>query len=308
MISVVPQAARAVLMVRPAAFAFNPQTSESNRFQQRLRPPPDLLGRAQREFDALAGALDARGIEVQVFAGSAERELPDEIFPNNWLSTHTDGTIVLYPMLAPNRRAERRADIVGWLQNRAEHRFERIVDLTNLEATGAFVEGTGSIVLDRVNGDAYACLSERTTPRGLAAFAARLDFETFAFDASDDHGNRIFHTNMMMSIGPDFAAVCAESIQDPDQRRYVLERLASTGRDIIEIGIEQMRAFACNILGLDSAAGPVIVLSHKALAVLTQQQRRRLERHGTLISADVDTIERFGGGGVRCMLAEIFWP
>lgn len=302
------QSAPAVLLIRPHRFASNVETRASNRFQSSAPQRPEVAAAARAELDALAAALTRAGIAVHVIEGRSDCDAPDEVFPNNWISTHPDGTVVLYPMMAESRRRERRRDIVDALRDRWGYRVRRIADLSTLERCGHFLEGTGSLVLDRLRHVAYACLSPRTTRAGLAAFAESLDYEVVAFDAADADGHAIYHTNVMLSVGTRFAVVCSGAIADRHDRVAVLERLESTGRDIVDISSSQMAAFAANLLELAGRGGPVIALSTSALGALDDSQRRTLERHGELVAVDVSTIETAGGGSVRCMLAEVHLP
>lgn len=302
-------------MVRPAAFGFNPETAASNAFQQApegyatadsdaARMPPEIL----REFDALAQALRGAGVRVVVAEDTPEPVKPDAVFPNNWLSSHADGTVVLYPMLAANRRQERRADLIHRLTRDEAFRVLQTIDLSYREAEGKFLEGTGSLVLDRVTRTAYACLSPRTDLDVLAEFAQRLDYEVLAFAATDGAGMPVYHTNVMMAVGTQFAVICAEAISNPQHRAAVLARLAATNHAIIAISLAQMRLFAGNLLELATATGHVIALSTTAWAALDAEQRLALQLHGEILAVEIPTIERLGGGGVRCMLAEIHLP
>lgn len=300
------QAARAVVMIAPAQLASNPETRASNRFQSVRDADAAMRDAARREFDALAGALDAAGIDVHGFAGRADAALPDEVFPNNWLSTHADGTLVTYPMAAPSRRRERRDDVVDALCER--YRVTRRLDLTAFENAGLFLEGTGSLVLDRVGRVAYACRSARTSPDLVARCAAELGYAVELFTAVDADGRALYHTNVGLSIGTRFAVVAADGIGAPRERARVLAALEAGGRAVLEIGFEQLAAFAGNVLELEGRAGPVIAISRRALASLRGPQRAALERYGELVVADLDTIERIGGGSVRCMLAEVHLP
>lgn len=302
-----PQTAPAVLMIRPRHFDSNPETLESNRFQTSSAHSASIAAAAAREFDELAVRLAAHGVRVHAFAGRTDETLPDEIFPNNWASFHADGTAVLYPMLAPNRRAERRHELLDALRAQG-FRLERVVDLTPLEQRGLFLEGTGSLVLDRVNRVAYACRSPRTSAEALAAFGEAQSYEIEAFEAVDRAGVPVYHTNVMMSVGSSFALLCGAAITDSGRRLAIERRLASTGHEVIDLRFEQLRAFAGNVLELATAAGPVIALSTTALRALDAAQRARLGEHGRLVTANIGTVERYGGGGVRCMLAEVFLP
>jgi hypothetical protein len=297
-------------MIRPRAFGPNAQTAASNAFQQRVEGPLNAVReQALREFDALANALRDHGVTPLVFEDTAEPSKPDAVFPNNWVSFHADGRVFLYPLEAPVRRAERRMDIVESLSAEHGFRVRDISDLSELENVGAFLEGTGSMVLDRINRVAYAALSSRTHLEALADFAQRADYEITAFDACDADGQPIYHTNVMMAIGTQFAVVCSESIGDEDKRADVLGRLAATGRAVIEIDLAQMHRFAGNLIELRTADGKfIVVLSQNAYDSLTAAQRERLSTFGRLLPVDVATIECVGGGSVRCMLAEVFLP
>lgn len=301
------QAVPAVLMVRPRRFGANPETRASNVFQRSW--PGDaaqLAARARREFEGLAGRLDAAGVEVVVVDDLPGGASPDALFPNNWVSFHADGTVVLYPMATPARRAERRADVLDALDARGFVR-SRVIDLAPLEADGRFCEGTGSLVLDRPARVAYAALSGRTHPDAVAAFGARLGYATASFATADAQGRPVYHTNVLMSLGRRFAVVCPGVIA-PADRAALLDRLAASGREIIAIDPAQMARFCANLLELDGARGPVIALSTAALAGFDPAQRAVLERHATLVAAPLDCIEAVGGGGARCMLAELALP
>jgi hypothetical protein len=305
-----PQSAGAVLMVRPARFACNPQTAQSNAFQAKPTDVAgkDLQGIALREFHGLAEGLERAGVEVLIAPDSEQPAKPDAIFPNNWVSFHHDGTVALYPMLAPNRRLERRDEVLQQVVRSGGFRVSRTVDLTHRESEDKFLEGTGSVVLDRVHRIAYACSSPRTDLDVLGEFAQQLDYELMTFDAVDGGGAPIYHTNVLMAIGTGFAVVCSESIVGEARRAAVLSSLHSSGHAIVEITLAQMTQFAANILELAAAGGKIIALSTTALSCLSAAQRRVLEARAMLVPAEIPTIERIGGGGVRCMLAEIHLP
>ena len=297
------QLASAVLMVRPARFESNPMTAESNRFQGRSNATPEAQqAAALLEFDALVRELRANDIEVIVAEDIPEPHSPDSIFPNNWVSFHADGRVVLYPMEAENRRTERRMDILDGIGRP----IREIVDLTRHEDAGHYLEGTGSMVLDRVNHIAYACLSSRTQLDPLGDFAQRMDYEVVAFDAVDRQGVPIYHTNVLMNIGEKLAVICDEAIPDEQQRAAVLKRLGDSGHEVISLSYEQLDAFAGNMLELRTMRGErVVAMSTRAYASLTDEQRERLEQNGRLIVSNIDTIEDSAGGSVRCMLAEV---
>ena|SRR6202522_125677 len=305
-----PQSAGAVLMVRPARFGCNAQTADSNAFQAKPTTlgGEDLQTLALHEFHGLAEALESAGVEVLIAPDSAQPPKPDAIFPNNWVSFHHDGTVALYPMLAPNRRLERRDEVLQQVVRNGAFRVSRTVDLTHRESEDKYLEGTGSVVLDRVHRIAYACSSPRTDLDVLGEFAQQLDYELMTFDAVDAGGTAIYHTNVLMAIGTGFAVVCAESIVGDAHRAAVLSKLRATGHAIVEITPAQMAQFAANVLELAAPDGKLIALSTTALGCLAPPQRRALESQAMLIPAEIPTIERIGGGGVRCMLAEIHLP
>lgn len=300
-----------VMMIRPVAFAGNPQTQASNSFQQLDTGALDAANQAAalREFDALAAALEQAGVTVHSFDDTPEPHTPDSIFPNNWVSFHADGSVVLYPMLAENRRLERRLDLIEALS--AKHGFHagRVIDLTRHEHSGRYLEGTGSLVLDRTHRVAYACVSPRTDLDVLGDFAQQLDYDIVAFEAFDANGAAIYHTNVLMSVGERFAAVCLNAIR-ADEREGVLNQLRGTGRAIVELSLDQMNAFAGNMLELGSSlTGSVVAMSERARDALTPEQRATLESSaGPIVATAIPTIEKLGGGSVRCMLAELHLP
>ncbi len=294
-------------MIRPARFGANPETADSNRFQH-AQEIPDVAALAMREFDGLVRGLEDAGVEVVVADDSPEPVKPDACFPNNWVSFHADGSVVLYPMLAPSRRAERRPEPVAAVE-RARFRISRTIDLSPLERCGEFLEGTGSLVLDRPALTAYACLSPRTTPAALAEFSAALGYRVVDFDALGPDGRPAYHTNVLMAVGEGVAVLCAEAIPDDERRTGVVAALAESGHEVIEIGVAEMGSFAGNLLMLRARDGGArIALSGAAWQGLAPEKRRRLERHGGIVAAPIPTIEWLGGGSVRCMLAEIFLP
>jgi hypothetical protein len=262
----------------------------------------------QREFDGVVAALGAAGVEVILADDTPLPEKPDAVFPNNWVSFHADGSVVLYPMLAPNRRLERRPELVARVLAEGRFGHTRTLDLSRHEAAGRFLEGTGSLVLDRSARIAYACLSPRTDPGVLGEFAAEFGFAAVPFAAADAAGRSIYHTNVMMALGTRFAVLCVAAIADPRERARVLAALEATGHEVVAISHAQMTQFAGNVLELDSPGGKRLAISAGAWSVLDPAQRARLTAHAEPIVVDVATIERLGGGGVRCMLAEIHLP
>jgi hypothetical protein len=298
-------------MVRPASFGFNLQTAASNGFQQNA---PDLAESATqelalREFDAVAKALQRAGVDVLMASDTQQPPKPDAIFPNNWVSFHADGTVALYPMLAPNRRWERREEILQQVIREGGFRVLRTFDLTHREAEGKYLEGTGSLVLDRPHRVAYASLSPRTDLDVLGEFAQLLDYELVTFEARDSAAQPVYHTNVVMAVGTRFSVVCGEAIAEPSRRAAVFNKLRAAGHDIVDISRRQMQGFAGNALELAPAAGGhVVALSTAAWDCLEAAQRGILESHAEVVPVSIPTIERVGGGGVRCMLAEIHLP
>ena len=297
------------MMVRPASFGWNPETAGSNRFQAPAPGGGEAAVVALAEFDALVAALGEAGVSVQVFADRREPPCPDAVFPNNWVSMHADGTVVLYPMLAPSRRRERRLDLLIELERRGGYRVERLLDLTHHELRGQFLEGTGSVVFDHVTRTAYACRSPRTHTAVLEDLCAELGYEPFAFDAADATGAPVYHTNVMLSIGTGHALVCAAAVP-VQQREALLEHLSASGRRVLTVDPAQMAAFAGNVLELRGAGDRrVLAGSRRALESLAPWQRDALAACvDRWVAVPVPTIETLGGGSVRCMLAEIFLP
>ncbi len=292
-------------MIAPANFLANPQTALSNAFQE-VQPSKSVSEKARRECVDMADSLRAAGVEVLLFEDTAQPVKPDAVFPNNWFSTHADGQLLLYPMAVDNRRPERRIDIVSALSDDYALLVKKVTDFSGWESKQQFVEGTGSLVFDHLSRTAYAAWSGRTTPAVTQAVANHLGYRLVGFDTSGPRSRPVYHSNVMLSIGNEFIVVCAQAIVAA-QRREILAELAATGRQIIEISVEQMQGFAGNLLELAAADGPIIALSRTALDVLDNRQLSDLSRHGLLLPMKVSEVER-GGGSVRCMLAEIFLP
>ena len=305
-----PQCARTVLMLRPATFYANPETLASNAFQHVVAAPPaDTLAAAQAEFDGAATALAAAGVEVVVAEAEAAADTPDALYPNNWFSTHVDGRVLLYPMEVPSRRRERRPQLLRELAARHGWHIERFVDLTGLESEGLIVEGTGSLVIDHAAKLAYASLSSRTHVAAVAAACRELGLEAVTFHAYDPQGREVYHTNVLMSVGPSLNVLASVLVQPGGDLARVFDALERTNKQLLDLTAEQVVEFAGNVLFLDGgAAGPLCALSRRAWRALTRPQRRLLERHAEPVPCAVDTIEHVGGGGIRCMLAEVFLP
>jgi hypothetical protein len=310
------QCAAAVLMIEPRAFGFNPDTARTNTFQHAdscspAAPAGEPQLEARVEFAALARALESEGVTLCVVPDTASPLKPDAVFPNNWVSFHEDGTLVLYPMESPSRRPERRPDVIERVIGQLKFRVTHLLDLTHFEAQGMFLEGTGSLVLDHVQRVAYACASPRTHPQLVGEWAQALDYQPLIFQAADRTGVPLYHTNVLMFIGERVAVVGTEAIAASDRGR-VLDRLRASGREILEIGQAQIAQFAGNMLELaswDEALGDcrVLVMSDAARRSLTPQGYARLSGcSDAVLAVPIPTIERLGGGSVRCMLAEVF--
>ncbi len=289
-----------ILMVRPARFSFNEETAVNNAFQQ--RGEGDIAQQAVAEFDAFVALLRANGIVVDVLQDTALPFTPDSIFPNNCFSTH-GSTLVLYPMFAHNRRQEREKLMV---RLDGMH-FSEVIDLTAYEADRRFLEGTGSLVLDREHRMAYACLSPRTDEDVLREWASRLGYCYLTFRSEDEQGTPVYHTNVVMHIGTRHAVVCLESVSDAAQRARLRASLEANGKQVVPITLEQMHHFAGNMLELTGADGEqLLVMSATARASLTPSQISELEQSTRIVSPDIHTIEAAGGGSARCMMAELF--
>lgn len=304
------QATSRILMIRPVRFGFNEQTAESNAFQDsKLAVQPNEVAQedAQSEFDEMARQLQALGVDVMVYDDTAEPHTPDSIFPNNWVSFHASGRVVLYPMQAENRRLERRQDIIDDLAR--NFHVDKIIDLTHFEQEGKFLEGTGSMVLDRMNRVAFASLSPRTHPDVLAEFSRQTDYRLVVFSAADASGQAVYHTNVLMCIADSCAVVCLAAITDPDERLMVRQELENLNKRIIEISLDQMASFAGNMLMVKTKKGQkLLVMSTRALESLTPKQIDQLDDYATLVHFDLSTIEANGGGSARCMMAEVHLP
>jgi hypothetical protein len=298
-----PQAPSAAVLIRPHHFHPNPQTLADNTFQSTLPSGAgaSLAARAFEEVSAAAATLQEHGITMHLFDDDHDLT-PDSVFPNNWFSTHAGGHVALYPMYAPNRRSERRSDIVEMLKER--YRVQDVIDYSGLERDGIFLEGTGAMVLDHVSRVAYVARSHRADPIALERFCTHFGYEPMAFDAVDENGKACYHTNVMMCIATDFALVGLDMISSPARRQEVEERLAAPGRTVINLSQDQIRDFAGNAIELRGSAGRVLALSRRALNALTAAQLAIIEKSALVVALDVTTIE-LAGGSVRCMIAGI---
>ena len=301
------QSANAVAMIRPHRFFSNPETAADNAFQRETAATDaeKISQRALEEFDRAVETLRSAGVTVHVFDDTAKPEKPDAIFPNNWFSTHEDGRVVLYPMYSPARRYERRSDIIDAL--RKKYRVTEVVDYSDYETRNLFLEGTGSLVLDHPNRIAYVSLSKRSNPELVAKFCADFNYEPVVFESASSDGRPIYHTNVMLCLGSTFALAGLETITDENARKNVRDRLRGTNKQVIELSQSQIENFAGNALELCGAKGKILVLSERAAANLSTDQRVTIENEATLIPLSLPTIE-LAGGSARCMLAEIFLP
>ena len=288
-------------------FGFNEQTAGSNAFQNRNAEHQLVQDKALTEFDAMVAKLRDNGVEVIVIQDTAEPHTPDSIFPNNWVSFHRDGTVFLYPMMAENRRLERREDIIIGLEN--EFKINHVIDLSRFESENKFLEGTGSMVLDRENNLSYACLSPRTDKDVLDLFCLESGYKPVLFHAVDQSGMDIYHTNVLMCVGSNFVVICLESIKDTAEKLTVIDTIAASQKELIDISFEQMNHFAGNMLEVQNLHGEkLIVMSKSAWDSLNQQQKDQLSSFCKPVYSDISTIESNGGGSARCMMAEMHLP
>ncbi|MDX2134716.1 MAG: arginine deiminase-related protein [Saprospiraceae bacterium] len=299
-----------ILMIRPARFAFNEETAANNAFQQRAGglTADAIRKRAAQEFDALVARLREAGVQVIVAPDSARPPKPDAVFPNNWVTFHQEGFVITYPMYAPSRRKERRRSVIDTVLN-AGFKAGKRINLEFNEKIGRFLEGTGSIIFDHRHRLAYACLSPRTDAALLQELCDHLAYEPVVFSARDAKGQDIYHTNVMMAMGETFVVICLDSVRDPDERQMLLAHFQQTGKEVVDITLDQMNHFAGNMLQVRNTRGEtILVMSEQAYRSLTPAQVSALEKHTRLLYSSLDTIETFGGGSARCMMAEVFLP
>jgi hypothetical protein len=307
------QTTNSILMIRPVAFRMNEQTTVNNYYQKVIDGllPATVNAKAQQEFDAFVAKLKSVGVDVIVVEDTLNPDTPDSIFPNNWISFHENGDISLFPMFAENRRLERREDILDILEEKG-FIIENIMDYTSAEEDNFFLEGTGSILLDRANGKAYCALSSRADEELFIEFCEDFDLNPIIFEAFQTvNGERkiIYHTNVMMCIGETYAVICADSIDDKKERKMVIDSLKGDDKEVIYLTEDQVNNFAGNMLEVKGANDRrYLVMSSAAYKSLTKKQIAQLEEHVTILSSSLDTIEACGGGSARCMMAEIFLP
>ncbi|MBK8563632.1 MAG: amidinotransferase [Saprospiraceae bacterium] len=298
-----------ILMVRPANFGFNEETASSNAFQSNdnLLSSSEISKLAIAEFDSMVAKLRNVGVDVITVEDTNRPLKPDAIFPNNWVTFHQNATIVTYPMYAPVRRLERRDDIIKGIQER--FRVEQKIQLQEYEEIDQYLEGTGSMIIDRPNKLVYACLSARTHPDLLVRFCKLMGYTAVPFHAVDGNSMEIYHTNVMMALGESFVVICMETVQSEIEEEMLRNKFAATGKEIIEITLEQMLNFAGNMLQVSNEKGETFLLmSGRAFESLTDMQIAQISKHTNILSSPIPTIETYGGGSVRCMMAEVFLP
>ncbi len=298
-----------ILMIRPAAFGYNPQTAENNAFQQKdgAENTEVIQQQALKEFDAFVDVLRQAGIQVIVIEDSPEPAKPDAVFPNNWVSFHDNGAVITYPMYSVIRRAERREDIIEQIAQTFQ--LNRRLDFSDKEAENRFLEGTGSMIFDRVHRLVYACISPRTDEGLLDRFCDWAEYEKVQFNAVDANSQQIYHTNVMMALADNFVIICMDTIPDKEEKARLEYWFRETGKEVIEISLEQMNRFAGNMLQLANTEGATfLVMSEQAYKSLSTEQIERIENYSKILYSPIYTIEKYGGGSARCMLAEIFLP
>ena len=296
------------MMIRPKNFGYNHETAENNAFQVEAGSDKidNIKTKAIEEFNAFADKLISAGVNVHIIEDVDTPALTDAVFPNNWISFHQNGAIITYPMFADIRRQERREDVVE--QMSIKYGFDKRYSFEYYEEEGMFLEGTGSMIFDRINKVVYACISPRTEPRLLDKWAVLTEYDSVIFDAVDEKGVSIYHTNVMMALGIDFAVVVLDAIHNENERSELLGKLESSGRQIVELTYDQMQCFAGNMLQLQVPGGTILVMSDAAYNSLNQEQIDQLTSLTQILHSDISTIEKFGGGSVRCMMAEVFYP
>ena len=308
------QSTNTILMVKPSGFRFNEETALNNHFQlaDESQTVTQIQHNAVNEFQSMVSMLQKNGIEVIVIDHENGAENPDAVFPNNWFSTHQNGDVYLYPMNAINRRLERRLEIFDTIKEKYNLRVSNIIDFTHGEKKNLFLEGTGSMILDRVNCIIYASLSKRTSQKLLSEYAKKMNYDVISFKSYHSSSNQsplIYHTNVMMCLASSFTVICLESILDQNERQRVIDKLKETEKKIIEITFDQMNNFAGNMLEVQNSNGDqFLVMSSKAYHSLNKNQINQIQQYVQILHSPIDTIEILGGGSARCMMAEIFLP
>ncbi|WP_155283823.1 citrulline utilization hydrolase CtlX [Capnocytophaga felis] len=300
-----------ILMIRPVRFRMNEETAVNNYFQEQLDLKNEEINKkAQQEFDEFAQKLKNIGVNVIIIEDKYEQNTPDSVFPNNWISFHQTGNVALYPMFAENRRRERREDVLDLLEEKG-YVIENVYDYTEAENDDVFLEGTGSMILDRVNRKAYCALSPRADEELFIEFCEDFEYTPVIFKAYqkvDGTSKLIYHTNVMMSVGETFAIICLDTIEDKKEQKNVTTHLKEDGKEIITISEAQMHQFAGNMLQVQGKDEAYLVMSGAAYRSLTSEQIKKIEKHCKILHSDLETIETCGGGSARCMMAEVFLP
>jgi hypothetical protein len=295
-----------ILMIRPVNFGYNAETAVNNAFQVKGEDK-DVQNKALKEFDAFVNLLQQNGVDVTVVEDTIEPHTPDSIFPNNWISFHNDGSVLLYPMYAVNRRKERKQHVLEKIAGKFS--IKKSIDLSQYEKEDIFLEGTGSMVLDRDTKITYACLSPRTNEKAVADFCRQTGYTSVLFHAVDGSGKAIYHTNVMMCVADKYVVICLDSIPDKKEKEKVIETIKQTGKEIIDITIEQMNHFAGNMLQIENnKEEKLLVMSTQAYEALTDEQKKKLGSFNKIIYSPLTTIETNGGGSARCMMAEVHLP
>ncbi|MGB0524704.1 MAG: citrulline utilization hydrolase CtlX [Flammeovirgaceae bacterium] len=298
-----------IMMIRPAFFGYNEQTAKSNAFQNSLNNLEDanIQAIATQEFEQLASEIKNHGVTVNIIDDSLEPKKPDAIFCNNWVSFHDDGTVILYPVCTPNRRWERRRSVLDMIGQ--GYHITNEIDFSHYEEDGKFLESTGSMILDRQHKVCYACLAIRTDKDLLQKFSEKMGYELVVFDSVDENGIPIYHTNVMMGLAMNYVVICMESIKDEAQRNQLIQKFKDTNKEIVDISLDQVKQFCGNVIELENKAGAsLLIMSDRARHAFTPEHKAIIERHSTIVSAPINTIEKIGGGGARCMVAEVFLP
>ena len=292
-----------LLMIEPVNFGFNEETAVNNAFQQNTAAA--IQPEALKEFTEFVTLLRNNKIDVTVVKDTAEPNTPDSVFPNNWVSFHENGSMILYPMFAQNRRLERKPAVLEAIEKK--FKVEELIDLSEAEEKQLYLEGTGSVVLDRVNHIAYACISPRTHPQLLKEFCRLNEYTPMAFSARDNNGIAIYHTNVMMNVANEYAVICLDAITDTTERKNVIGSLKISGKEIIDISFDQLHQFAGNMLQVKNTDGKLLlIMSSQAYGSLATEQVSALEKYNRILHSSLETIETAGGGSARCMMAEVF--
>jgi len=295
-----------ILMIRPANFVFNEETAGNNAFQFKNNDE-DVHSKALEEFDRFVSLLLKNDVDVTVVEDTPQPRTPDSLFPNNWVSFHHDGTLLLYPMYAPSRRAERKEHVLEKIYK--QFRVKTKIDLSYYEKNNLFLEGTGSMVLDRDNRIVFACISPRTDRQVLDEFCKKMNYHAVVFTAVDSNGQHIYHTNVMMCVADKYVVICLDSIPDLEEKENLSEVIQKTGKEIIEINYDQLNHFAGNMLQIENNRGEkLLVMSTQALQSLSRDQVQKLNGYNRIMHSPLTTIEKNGGGSARCMMAEIHLP